>query len=712
MIRASCIMPTADRRRFVPGAIAAFLAQTRDDAELFILDDGADAVADLVPAHPRIRYRRDTVRRPVGDKRNQLCADAAGSVIVHWDDDDWHAPDRLDRQLRALDDSGAAIVGLDQVAFLADDGSAAWDYVWRGAGRWVYGASLAYTRAWWQDHPFPAVRVGEDTRFVLDAGDARVHAMPPAEWLIARVHAHNTSPKHTRGAYWHPRDPESLRAAARAMERAPVLMPPRIANVHAVLVHESPECVIDLVRNLRFYDPDSPILLYDGSPRGDLLDPRLPWARWGVEVVPNARPMRWGKLHGFALDCIAHLGDRDFDLVTIVDSDQLMLRPGYPGAIAAALGNGIRTTLLSSDPSLQGPGTAQPPCRTAEAERELWQPFLRRFPDGEERFTRWTFWPATAIGADAARDVARLFGDPQLQNILGASRMWATEEVLFPTLAALLGHRIAANPTALDWVAYRRGWTLAECDRALAHPWAFWMHPVPRVLDHPLRARLREHAGHYHRAPPAPPPPASPPPLLATMRAIEGWLEEDEGELLLATARTAARDGGTIVEIGCHCGRARFLLAHAAREGGGRLVAIDWFDGIVGARDGALICGPPQRARFDAMLTTHGLTGIVDIRTGDAAAMRIDGPIALLVVDGLHDYAAVASDSHGTAAQLAPGARVAFHDYADHYPGVIAFVDELAAEGWCVEAGTGTLRILTRPATAPAIAIASVSCFA
>lgn len=220
--RVSCIMPTADRRRFVPQAIAAFLAQTCDNSELLILDDGADAVADLVPTHPRIRYGRDTVKRTVGAKRNRLCADAHGATIVHWDDDDWHAPHRLDLQLAALDQSGAPIAGLDRVAFLADDGSAAWDFVWTGAHAWVYGATLAYRRDWWRDHPFADIRSGEDTHFVMDAGAARVHVMPPAEWLIARVHAANTSPKHTHGAYWHPRDPAPLLAAARAMEAGPL----------------------------------------------------------------------------------------------------------------------------------------------------------------------------------------------------------------------------------------------------------------------------------------------------------------------------------------------------------------------------------------------------------------------------------------------------------------------------------------------------------
>ena len=40
----SCLMPTADRRRYVPGAIASFLAQDYEPRELIVLDDGQDSV--------------------------------------------------------------------------------------------------------------------------------------------------------------------------------------------------------------------------------------------------------------------------------------------------------------------------------------------------------------------------------------------------------------------------------------------------------------------------------------------------------------------------------------------------------------------------------------------------------------------------------------------------------------------------------------------
>lgn len=702
-VRVSAIMPTADRRRFVPDAIAAFLRQTCEEAELVILDDGADAVADLVPDHPRIRYVRESVRRVLGDKRNRLCELARGDIVLHWDDDDWHAPDRIARQLAAMDSSGADISGPDRVTFLADDGGAAWNYVYGGRRRWVCGGCLAYRRAFWQGHRFPAMQSGEDTDWVFGAADATIHILEAPDLYVGRVHDRNTSPKATDSGFYRPCDPAAVRALVASFERpASARQAARVANVYACLVHEKPECVIDLVRNLRHLDPASPILLYDGGAGGDLLDRRLPWRRWGAEIVPGPSPMRWGTLHGFALDCLRHLEGREHDVMTIVDSDQLMLRGGYAEHLAEQAGTAIRRQLLSSDPGRQSPASRQGPARAALAEIALWRPWLARFPDGEAKFAHWTFWPGTAIGADVGRAILPLFDDPDLQAILAASKLWATEEVLFPTFAALLGFEVVRNPCRTDFLQYRMPWSAADLDRALAAPDAFFIHPVPRQLDNRLRARLRDgHCG-YRVAPPKVP--GSPlQPLLAAMGEIEGWLTDEEGEALFAAAREAlARPGaaGRIVEIGSHCGKATYLLAEAARAAPIKAVvtAIDRFDGLVGSRDRPLERLAPTRVRFDQMVARHGLAEWIEVRPGEASALPWSGMIDLLVVDGLHDYAAVAADFCAFEAWLGPEARVAFHDYAEYFPGVCAFVDELIAdEGWRVEAATRTLRLLRRP---------------
>src|SRR5208283_5009595 len=101
-------------------------------------------------------------------------------------------------------------------------------------------------------------------------------------------------------------------------------------NIFACLVHESQECVVDLVRNLRFLDPSSTILLYNGGHDQRLLKHGFPFERYGAVIYPGPHPQVWGHLHDFAVDCMRYsLEHLPFDTLTIVDSDQLAMRPGY-----------------------------------------------------------------------------------------------------------------------------------------------------------------------------------------------------------------------------------------------------------------------------------------------------------------------------------------------------------------------------------------------
>jgi glycosyltransferase involved in cell wall biosynthesis len=201
----SCIMPTANRRRFVPAAIRLFLAQDYPEKELIILDDGDDPVADLVPAHGQIRYIRHHRREPIGAKRNRACEAANGDIIAHWDDDDWYAPPRLRRQVDALIANEADLCGLDRVLFLDPGGRRAWEYVYpAGAAVWVYGATLCYRKSFWRKSPFPQINIGEDTRFVGNAQSARIAALADNGIFVGVIHDMNTSPKHTHDGRWHP----------------------------------------------------------------------------------------------------------------------------------------------------------------------------------------------------------------------------------------------------------------------------------------------------------------------------------------------------------------------------------------------------------------------------------------------------------------------------------------------------------------------------
>lgn len=208
----SCIMPTANRRAFVPYAIAYFLAQDYPHKELVIVDDGEDSIADLVPAEPRVAYRRLAGRQTVGAKRNLACGQARGAIIAHWDDDDWHAPHRLSYQVEALQRAGADLCGINQMLFYDLRDGRAWQYVYPSPWQvWLSGSTLCYTRAFWSANHFAQIDVGEDARFVAAARHEGVVVLPDTSFHVGVIHERNVSPKYINAACWQPHPPEEIR---------------------------------------------------------------------------------------------------------------------------------------------------------------------------------------------------------------------------------------------------------------------------------------------------------------------------------------------------------------------------------------------------------------------------------------------------------------------------------------------------------------------
>ncbi|MDT5267881.1 MAG: hypothetical protein QOH49_67 [Acidobacteriota bacterium] len=209
----SCIMPTYNRRGFVPLAVRNFLRQDYPNLELVILDDGTDPAADCVPEDVRIRYLRSNRRLSIGAKRNAACEQARGSIIVHWDDDDWYPPWRVSAQVRALLDGGGDVSGTSRVLYFDAAADRAWEYRYAATARapWVAGNTLAYRRDFWERNKFPDVQVGEDSLFLWNDVTKSVSDLNDPGLCVGMVHAGNTSPKTTGGMFWHARPVTEVR---------------------------------------------------------------------------------------------------------------------------------------------------------------------------------------------------------------------------------------------------------------------------------------------------------------------------------------------------------------------------------------------------------------------------------------------------------------------------------------------------------------------
>jgi len=196
--------------------------------------------------------------------------------------------------------------------------------------------------------------------------------------------------------------------------------------------------------------------------------------------------------------------------------------------------------------------------------------------------------------------------------------------------------------------------------------------------------------------------------VLDRMEQVEGWFRRDEGKLLFEVAYHAVvgQETPAIVEVGSYCGRSTVVLASAARlaNSEARVYSIDPHEGEVG--DGDAIDGVRRESstfdRFRANINAAGLSDVVVPVRRRSYEVTWDTRIALLLVDGLHDYASVARDFQHFEPYLLPDAHVVFHDCDDSYPGVRAFVAGIAADPGYEEAGTASsLRVFRCRAVRP-----------
>ncbi|MBL0741063.1 class I SAM-dependent methyltransferase [Chryseolinea lacunae] len=171
-------------------------------------------------------------------------------------------------------------------------------------------------------------------------------------------------------------------------------------------------------------------------------------------------------------------------------------------------------------------------------------------------------------------------------------------------------------------------------------------------------------------------------------KKIEGWLSEAETDLLMVTTIQACASFGprpNIVEIGSYQGKSTVAIGGVVKAlfPLAKVFAIDPHDGVVGALDKEVQEFPPSLLMFRRNIETAGLGDVVELIRDFSYNVKWFLPIHMIFIDALHDYSSVSADFRHFFRWVVPQGHVAFHDYSEHFPGVVKFVDELVATGEC-----------------------------
>ncbi len=182
-------MVTRDRPAFFRQALRCFLRQSRQPAELIVVDDGDEAMGPYCAGLEGVRYLRLDRRTTTGAKLNLGIEQARGNLLQKLDDDDYYHADFLkistghmparnrDRCLVAWDCFLMLIAGDRRLRY-------------SGHG-WTIGNTLLFTRRFWAAAPFRDLARGSDSHFLRDRQGTLIRVCAPEHCIVVR-HGRNT----------------------------------------------------------------------------------------------------------------------------------------------------------------------------------------------------------------------------------------------------------------------------------------------------------------------------------------------------------------------------------------------------------------------------------------------------------------------------------------------------------------------------------------
>ena len=240
----------------------------------------------------------------------------------------------------------------------------------------------------------------------------------------------------------------------------------------AVLAHAHPEALADQVAGLRILYPAARVVVFNGG-----TDPSLTRGV-DVEVCPLSTPLRHGHLARFHALTMEWLAGSAFEHLVTLDSDVVAVRRDVQDRLRGIDYAGPHLSEVR-------PGTPWRPGRRFLRAWPEWQPLI-----GIEHPYR-CFNPVQVFSRRYVEGFMTYDGRDALLERLATTRLEAVEEIVWPSLAPVLGLTPTALPGGEALQLSRH--TPAELERHLQSPDVFFVHKVGMGVDDTDRRLLREH---------------------------------------------------------------------------------------------------------------------------------------------------------------------------------------------------------------------------
>jgi len=246
----------------------------------------------------------------------------------------------------------------------------------------------------------------------------------------------------------------------------------------AILAHEKKTVLKDMIANIRYFCPNSSIVLYNGGN-----NPKL-CKNLGYPVCPFSRKLKWGNIALYMLDVMQWLKDTEYpyDYLINLDSDSLFAKKGFEKFVISEMKNAdymaVRAKIYSN----------------------------KWFP-GQEMRRKWSKWQPI-LSSDyflGCFNVGQIFSRDLVEKILSYKKInkvrtyiskngtFALEEILYVTLAKTLGAEIKSYPQKVArYIRPHPYFTYYGISKSLSkNSKCYLIHPVRRTMNDKARKYIR-----------------------------------------------------------------------------------------------------------------------------------------------------------------------------------------------------------------------------
>ncbi|MGN6342290.1 MAG: glycosyltransferase family A protein [Ginsengibacter sp.] len=194
----SCIMPTTKRPEFFRQAIKFFEQQDYPKKELIVVynQDSDIPESTVLPSNVSL-IKSHAIS--IGEKRNEGCDNANGSIVAQWDDDDIYAYNRLSCQVSPILEGECEITGLNNFTFYEIATNKYWicsEELFKTLFvENVASGTLVFLKSIWQNYAvYPSISLREDSEFLVAAikKAARLKRINGKNLFSYCRHSHNT----------------------------------------------------------------------------------------------------------------------------------------------------------------------------------------------------------------------------------------------------------------------------------------------------------------------------------------------------------------------------------------------------------------------------------------------------------------------------------------------------------------------------------------